>query len=192
MGMPTQGPLQRLRRFFDPSSVFAICQLRRCFPDEGITSCLAVTCNDHQMRLYMQFRKNHPTPGLPRPRRQSAWLQPTASRRIRACRIKSKPIALAHGMPIGLAGLALMKISTPCSSRASSIFLRCRLARDSSGQISNFRTVVRLTLERRIRKWRAVHRAEQEVMFRQKHKPGRMGCQATPSVASTIWPPLAR
>ena len=34
---------------------------------------------------------------------------------------------------------------------------------------------VRRTLERRIRKWRAVHGAEQEVIFRQKHKPGRMG-----------------
>lgn len=33
----------------------------------------------------------------------------------------------------------------------------------------------RRTLERRIRKWRAEHGPEQEVMFRQVHKPGHMG-----------------
>jgi hypothetical protein len=34
---------------------------------------------------------------------------------------------------------------------------------------------VRRTLERRIRAWRAVHGAEQEVIFRQTHRPGRLG-----------------
>jgi hypothetical protein len=34
---------------------------------------------------------------------------------------------------------------------------------------------IRRTLERRIRTWRAVHGAEQEVIFRQVHEPGRMG-----------------
>ena len=34
---------------------------------------------------------------------------------------------------------------------------------------------VRRTLERRIRAWRAMHGAEQEVIFRQIHEPGRMG-----------------
>ena len=34
---------------------------------------------------------------------------------------------------------------------------------------------VRRTLERRIRAWRALHGAEQEVIFRQVHEPGRMG-----------------
>jgi hypothetical protein len=34
---------------------------------------------------------------------------------------------------------------------------------------------VRRTLERRIRSWRALHGAEQEVIFRQVHEPGRMG-----------------
>ena len=33
----------------------------------------------------------------------------------------------------------------------------------------------RRTLERRIRSWRALHGAEQEVIFRQVHEPGRMG-----------------
>jgi len=33
----------------------------------------------------------------------------------------------------------------------------------------------RRTLERRIRAWRALHGAEQDVMFRQVHEPGRMG-----------------
>ena len=34
---------------------------------------------------------------------------------------------------------------------------------------------MRRTLERRIRAWRALHGAEQEVIFRQVHEPGRMG-----------------
>lgn len=34
---------------------------------------------------------------------------------------------------------------------------------------------VRRTLERRIRAWRALHGAEQDVIFRQTHEPGRMG-----------------
>ena len=34
---------------------------------------------------------------------------------------------------------------------------------------------VRRTLERRIRVWRAEHGAEQDVIFRQKHEPGRQG-----------------
>ncbi|TVP76927.1 MAG: IS21 family transposase [Thioalkalivibrio sp.] len=34
---------------------------------------------------------------------------------------------------------------------------------------------IRRTLERRIREWRAVYGPEQEVMFRQVHKPGKMG-----------------
>jgi hypothetical protein len=34
---------------------------------------------------------------------------------------------------------------------------------------------IRRTLERRIRSWRAIHGEEQEVIFRQVHKPGRLG-----------------
>ena len=34
---------------------------------------------------------------------------------------------------------------------------------------------IRRTLERRIRTWRAVHGAEQDVIFRQTHEPGRLG-----------------
>ena len=41
----------------------------------------------------------------------------------------------------------------------------------------------RRTLERRIRSWRALHGADQEVIFRQVHEPGRMGCRISPT-----WP----
>jgi hypothetical protein len=34
---------------------------------------------------------------------------------------------------------------------------------------------IRRTLERRIRAWRALHGPEQEVIFRQVHRPGRLG-----------------
>jgi len=36
-------------------------------------------------------------------------------------------------------------------------------------------TGIRRTLERRIRAWRAIHGAEQEVIFRQSHQPGQVG-----------------
>jgi hypothetical protein len=34
---------------------------------------------------------------------------------------------------------------------------------------------IRRTLERRIRAWRAIHGEEREVIFRQRHEPGRLG-----------------
>jgi hypothetical protein len=34
---------------------------------------------------------------------------------------------------------------------------------------------IRRTLERRIRAWRAIHGEEQEIIFRQRHEPGRLG-----------------
>ena len=37
------------------------------------------------------------------------------------------------------------------------------------------RPSVRRTLERRVRRWRVVHGPEQEVVFAQRHPPGRMG-----------------
>ena len=42
---------------------------------------------------------------------------------------------------------------------------------------------IRRTLERRIRSWRALHGAEQEVIFRQMHEPGGWGCRISPT-----WP----
>jgi hypothetical protein len=38
---------------------------------------------------------------------------------------------------------------------------------------------IRRTLERRIRAWRALHGQEQEVIFRQIHKPGDVGFSPT-------------
>ncbi len=48
---------------------------------------------------------------------------------------------------------------------------------------------IRRTLERRIRSWRAEHGAEQEVIFRQRHEPGRLGLSdftAMAEIAITI------
>jgi transposase InsO family protein len=36
-------------------------------------------------------------------------------------------------------------------------------------------SAIRRTLERRIRAWRAIHGEEQEIIFRQRHEPGRLG-----------------
>jgi hypothetical protein len=40
---------------------------------------------------------------------------------------------------------------------------------------SQLGTSIRRTLERRIRSWRAIYGEEREVIFRQKHEPGRLG-----------------
>lgn len=42
---------------------------------------------------------------------------------------------------------------------------------------------IRRTLERRIRSWRAAHGAEQEVIFRQVHEPGRLGLSDFPDMS---------
>lgn len=45
---------------------------------------------------------------------------------------------------------------------------------------------VRRTMERRIRAWRALHGAEQEVIFRQVHEPGRMGLSDFTDMADLV------
>ena len=42
---------------------------------------------------------------------------------------------------------------------------------------------IRRTLERRIRTWRALNGAEQDIIFRQEHPPGRLGCPISPTGA---------
>src|SRR5690606_8189501 len=66
----------------------------------------------------------------------------------------------------------------PTSSAASAVR---RLTSSSAPRASGRRALpelsprIRRTLERRVRTWRALHGAEQEVIFRQVHAPGRLG-----------------
>ena len=50
-----------------------------------------------------------------------------------------------------------------------------RSSRSCGGCIPSSRPATRRTVERRVREWKAVHGPEREVVFVQKHRPGRRG-----------------
>ena len=60
-------------------------------------------------------------------------------------------------------------------SRTVPASARSACSRSCCAAIPSWGECVRRTLERRIRVWRAEHGAEREVIFRQKHEPGRQG-----------------
>ena len=119
----------------------------------------------------MQFRKNHPTPVAA----AKASISVASAYRIeKDPRLPSqKKPTRGRRRPDPLAGIFDEEVVPLLKSapriRPVAVFheIQRRHPELSDG--------VRRTLERRIRKWRAVHGAEQEVIFRQKHKPGRMG-----------------
>ena len=119
----------------------------------------------------MQFRKNHPTPVAA----VKASISVASAYRIeKDPRLPSqKKPTRGRRRPDPLAGIFDEEVVPLLKSapriRPVAVFheIQRRHPELSDG--------VRRTLERRIRKWRAVHGAEQEVIFRQKHKPGRMG-----------------
>ena len=123
------------------------------------------------LTLYMQFRKNHPTPVAA----AKASISVASAYRIeKDPRLPSqKKPTRGRRRPDPLAGIFDEEVVPLLKSapriRPVAVFheIQRRHPELSDG--------VRRTLERRIRKWRAVHGAEQEVIFRQKHKPGRMG-----------------
>jgi len=126
---------------------------------------------DHQMRLYMTFRQ---TDGPALSAAEAAISTATAYRFERDHRPPSlqkqvrgrrRPDPLASFFD---AEVVPMLAAAP-GLRAVAVFdeMRRRHPDLSPG--------ARRTLERRIRSWRALHGADQEVIFRQVHEPGRMG-----------------
>jgi hypothetical protein len=126
---------------------------------------------DHQMRLYMKFRQID----SPSVAAAKASISPaTAYRFEHDHRLPShNPQIRGRRRPDPLADFFDTEIVPMLKAapelRAVAIFeeMQRRHPALSAG--------VRRTLERRIRSWRALHGADQEVIFRQVHEPGRMG-----------------
>ena len=126
---------------------------------------------DHQMRLYMKFRQ---TDG-PLAAAAKASIGATAAYRLEQdgqlpshkekMRSRRRPDPLADFFDAE----AVPMLTAAPDLRAIAIFeeMKRRHVDLSEG--------IRRTLERRIRSWRALHGADQEVIFRQVHEPGRMG-----------------
>ena len=138
---------------------------------EGIRLLPGRHVTDHQMRLYMKFRQSDAPPvaaakasisaatayRFEQDRRLPSHHEPIRGRR--------RPDPLADFFEIEI--VPMLKAAP--GLRVVAIFeeMQRRHPALSAG--------VRRTLERRIRSWRALHGAEQDVIFRQIHEPGRMG-----------------
>jgi hypothetical protein len=126
---------------------------------------------DHQMRLYMTFRQ---TDGPAVSAAKASISTATAYRFERDHRLpSSQKTVRGRRRPDPLADFfdaeVVPMLTAAPGLRAVAVFdeMQRRHPDLSSG--------ARRTLERRIRAWRAVHGADQEVIFRQLHEPGRMG-----------------
>ena len=126
---------------------------------------------DYQTRLYMTFRQaNGPAVSAAKASLSTAMAYrceqdhrlPSSQKKVRGRR-RPDPLAAffdAEVVPMLKAALDL---------RAVAIF------EEMQRRHPDLSTGARRTLERRIRSWRAVHGADQEVIFRQVHEPGRVG-----------------
>jgi transposase InsO family protein len=126
---------------------------------------------DHQMRLYMKFRQ---TDGLLVAAAKASISATTAYRLEQDRQLPSqKEKTRSRRRPDPLADFfdteVIPMLTAAPDLRAVAVFeeMKRRHVDLSEG--------VRRTLERRIRSWRALHGADQEVIFRQVHEPGRMG-----------------
>jgi hypothetical protein len=126
---------------------------------------------DHQMRLYMTFRQ---TDGPAVSAAKAAISTPTAYRFEQDHRLPSsrqrvrgrrRPDPLAEFFDVEVVPM----LTAAPGLRAVAIFDEMRRRHP------DLPAGARRTLERRIRSWRALHGADQEVIFRQVHEPGRMG-----------------
>jgi len=135
----------------------------RTLPGRHITDC--------QMRLYMTFRDTEP----PMIAAAKAGFSTATAYRLeqdpRPPSQKKAPRGRRRSDPLGTVWdsevVPLLK-STP-GLRPVAIFDEIRRRHPEIGPGT------RRTLERRIRTWRALHGAEQDVIFRQEHPPGRLG-----------------
>jgi transposase InsO family protein len=137
---------------------------------------------DHQMRLYMTFRQT----GGPAVSAAKASISTATAYRFeqdhRPASLRTKPRGRRRPDPLADffdAEVVPMLKAAP-GLRAVAIFdeMQRRHPALSGG--------ARRTLERRIRSWRTVHGADQEVIFRQVHEPGRMGLSDFTDMADLV------
>lgn len=126
---------------------------------------------DQQMRLFMTLRQTHTVPvaaaraGISRATGYRLQADPTLPSQKKKPRGRRRPDPLAD---IFEAEIVPMLQSSP-GIRPVAVYEEVMRRHPELG------SGIRRTLERRIRAWNAEHGPEQEVVFRQKHEPGRMG-----------------
>jgi hypothetical protein len=127
--------------------------------------------NDHQMRFFMKHRQNDPVPlaaaksGFSQATGYRLGLNPLLPSQRDRERGRRRPDPLADIFDAEIVPL----LQAAPGLRTVAIYEEmCRRHPDLDRGI-------RRTMERRIRTWRAIHGADQEVIFRQVHEPGRMG-----------------
>ncbi|CDX11354.1 conserved hypothetical protein [Mesorhizobium plurifarium] len=126
---------------------------------------------DHQMRLYMKFRQTNSTAVAAA---KASISTATAYRIEKDSRLPSQkkaPRERRRADPLAdiFQTEVVPMLQAAPGIRAIAIFEEMLRRHPDLGN------GVRRTLERRVRSWRAVHGAEQEVIFRQVHEPGRLG-----------------
>ena len=126
---------------------------------------------DHQMRLFMTLNKTHSVPVAA----VKSGISPATGYRIKADPVlpSQKKASRGRRRPDPLADIfdeEVVPMLQECPGiRPIAVFEEVQRRHPELG------TGFRRTLERRIRAWKAEHGPEQEVIFRQKHEPGKMG-----------------
>ena len=125
---------------------------------------------DQQMRLFMTLRQTHSVPvaaakaGISQATGYRLQAAPTLPSQNKSPRGRRRPDPLADIFDMEVVPLL---VSSP-GLRPVAVYEELLRRHPDLG------TGIRRTLERRIRAWRAEHGAEQEVIFRQLHVPGKM------------------
>ena len=127
--------------------------------------------NDHQVRLFMNYRRNDPVALAA----AKAGFSPATGYRVLqdVCLPSQRQTTRSRRRPDPLVGIfdevVVPMLEAAPGLRPVAIYeeLRRRYPETDFGS--------RRTLERRIRDWRALHGQDREVIFRQVHEPGRLG-----------------
>jgi hypothetical protein len=126
---------------------------------------------DHQMRLYMKFRQTD--------------VPPVAASKVSISAATAYRFEHDHRLPFDHDRTRGRRRPDPLANFFDTEIVPMLKAAPGLRAVAIFEEMqrrhpdlsagVRRTLERRIRSWRALHGAEQEVIFRQVHEPGRTG-----------------
>lgn len=126
---------------------------------------------DHQMRLFMHYRRSDPVAAAA----AKASLSPATGYRLardpRLPSLKKGVRGRRRPDPLG----DLFETEVVPLLQASPGLRPVAVFEEVLRRHPDLGAGIRRTLERRIRSWRALHGAEQDVIFRQTHEPGRVG-----------------